>query len=246
MPTNHQIDAPQTLIGLFPPDTDDEDNNDEGAEPLTLCYEIQSVELVGRQLSVRQFDFHSHNANRVWPGTFNLADYLFRDSRNWGNILELGAATGLLSIRLAWSSIVYNSASNDDAVCNAIVTSDVQDDGEIASNIAFNFHLNQIAPPPHVPHTWGTGWMESVSEAGVVVPSIDTIVASDILLYVAAYPALVTTLSELMVDDRTVFVMSWNRRMKESTTFFDMMKEAGFHATHEGKCVYTFIRRELE
>jgi hypothetical protein len=38
------------------------------------------------------------------------------------------------------------------------------------------------------------------------------------------------------------FVMAWNRRISESGTFFDMMREAGFRIHHHGKCVYSFFR----
>lgn len=76
MPHAPQIDDPQTLTGLFPPDSDEE-SLDDADEENDVCYEIQSVLLAGATLKVRQFDYHSHNANRVWPGTFPLADYLF-------------------------------------------------------------------------------------------------------------------------------------------------------------------------
>jgi hypothetical protein len=36
------------------------------------------------------------------------------------------------------------------------------------------------------------------------------------------------------------FLMSWNRRIAESSKFFDLMKEAGFTCEHLGKCVYSF------
>ena len=37
------------------------------------------------------------------------------------------------------------------------------------------------------------------------------------------------------------FLMSWNRRIAESSIFFELMKEAGFTCEHKGKCVYSFI-----
>jgi predicted nicotinamide N-methyase len=253
MPTAPQIDAPQTLTGLFPDDSDDSDD----AASTSCCYEIQSVELAGCQLKIRQFDYHSHNANRVWPGTFVLADYLLLSSSSWGRVLELGTATGLLAIRLTRA---------DESFCTFVATSDVQDeDDQVATNVRFNYQLNGIADdaaPLHIPHTWGTGWKQSVerqieriqesdtngSESSTKelvrsLLSFDTIVASDILLYVSAYPALVQTLQELMPSHRQKFVMSWNRRMKESAEFFQLMEEAGFHSEHQGKCVYIFQRK---
>lgn len=263
MPTNPRIDEPVTLTGLFPPDSDDEGDE---PEEKGLCYEVQSVVLARSELRIRQFDYHSHNANRVWPGTFNLADYLLaRDDtgkliHQWGDILELGTATGLLAIRLALASTVHrpDGSPSAETICDKIMTSDVQDErNEILANLEFNYQLNNVsAAPLHIPHTWGTGFVASADRAvferqqetvpaSPTVWTFDTIVASDILLYVSAYPALVKTLQEVMPADRkeTKFVMSWNRRMKESAAFFDMMEEAGFQYKHEGKCVYTFTRR---
>ena len=52
---------------------------------------------------------------------------------------------------------------------------------------------------------------------------------------VSAYPALVETLQELMpIAESTMFVMSWNRRMKESPGFFELMEEMGFSYRYEG------------
>ena len=36
------------------------------------------------------------------------------------------------------------------------------------------------------------------------------------------------------------FLMSWNRRIAESSIFFDLMLQAGFSCEHKGKCVYSF------
>lgn len=38
------------------------------------------------------------------------------------------------------------------------------------------------------------------------------------------------------------FLMSWNRRIAQSSIFFDLMKEAGFICVHQGKCIYSFTR----
>ena len=146
------IDEQQTLMGLFPPDSDADADDPRN---LPLCYEIQFVVLAGETLAVRQFDYHAHNTNRVCPGTVNLADYLLwlrttttaataaaaaaaAATRNngedavqfvhqWGHVfLELGTATGLL----------------------------VADQALALSSL-------------HVPHTLRTGWKQSVVEAAV-------------------------------------------------------------------------------
>jgi hypothetical protein len=266
-PSQMLIDAPLSLGNFFPAESDEEDG--EVAQELDNCYEVQLVTLAGVSgLQVRQYAYHSHNANRVWPGTFNLADYLLEKMPNgkyahqWNSVLELGTACGLLSIRLAKSMSSTHThlikeeekeiEGNDDDTCasfccTSIVTSDVDDEGDILDNVTYNFQLNGMEQdqPPHVPHTWGTGWKQSASILGLETKTFDTIVASDILLYVSAYGALVKTITELMpVSGNTKFVISWNRRMKESAEFFDRMKDAGFDWEHLGKCVYLFVRRK--
>jgi Lysine methyltransferase len=306
MPDHPDLDAPLTLTGLFPDeeDSDDEENDgsagsrqdfrkgngdvaDNGAATehdvdQGLTYEVQNLSVAGELLKVRQFDYHSHNANRVWPGTLNLAEYLMlsphcetsrvnASSRTrWGGVLELGTATGLLAIRLAMCSSVYRcqrdslavdessaSLSIDPCLCDDIVTSDVADeDNLVERNLQLNYALNgfsdPLCRPHHVPHTWGTGWDDSVQRASVagqweIPTSFDTVVASDILLYVNSYPALVQTLCEIIPNGaNTTLIMSWNRRMKESRDFFDRMVSVGFEHVHAGKCIYTFRRRRGE
>ena len=341
MPYAPQIDAPISLGNFFPDSSDEESESienggDGGAthRELDQCYETQNVDLCGMSLRVRQYAFHSHNANRVWPGTFNLAEYLLREeaeleadggegkgersaavtsaaggdgrarrlyARHWGSTLELGTATGLLAIRMALAAPLPPPSSGIPTpqegggrggsggrrggpppywyACSDVTTSDVDDDGGgVEENVRNNFAINGFAVPAevggdnggtvcddgggsvadgdsdgknrppmpiHVPHTWGTGWVDSASKRGVDGKVYDTIIASDILLYVSAYPALVQTLTELfkMAEAKgksPSFVMSWNRRMKASAEFFDLMLSAGFKCRHQGKCVYTF------
>ncbi|GMI36092.1 hypothetical protein TrRE_jg11545, partial [Triparma retinervis] len=177
MPNDRDIDAPINFAGLWP-DSDDEE------EAFVDNGEEQIVEVCGVDLKVRQYAYHSHNANRVWPGTFNLCEYYLSPSPPTGclsdlkgkRVLELGTATGLLALRMSMSGV-----SN-------IVTSDVSDGGLVRDNVLFNFSLNKVPPVPHLEHTWGTGWGGG---------RFDVVLASDILLYVAAYDALVKTLGEV-------------------------------------------------
>ena len=261
MPNDRDIDAPVSLGGLFGPDSDEDES-----EPNVFVNdsEEQSILVVGKKLKVRQFCFHTHNANRVWPGTFNLCEYYMeagnggvlsdlqgKDDDSW--VLELGTATGLLAVRLMMEGVVN------------LVTSDVDDGGEVSKNVNYNFLLNDFEEkdvPSHVQHTWGTGWPTVTDEPSPSKPTsrpqvplprhFSHILASDILLYVSAYPALVSTLQELMpypppkafADKAKVqkLVMSWNRRMPESQEFFERAKLGGFDCKHEGKCVFTFVR----
>lgn len=66
-----------------------------------------------------------------------------------------------------------------------------------------------------------------------------------VLLRYSAYPALVKYLKVLFTSPNhsvVEFVMSWNRRIADSKIFFDLMLKEGFKCTHEGQCVYTFVR----
>lgn len=260
MPSVQELDAPLSLGNFFRSADESDESEDGGSGEFDPCYEVQTVTLCGKTLSVRQYAYHSHNANQVWPGTYNLAAFLCKDENEnddkdddrptrWGRVLELGAATGILAARLASSP----------RLCDDVTTSDVDDGGEVEENVRHNLALNDVGVAAHVPHTWGTGFAASAAKRGLSRRSLrfDAIVASDVLLYVKAYPALVETLRELFdlaneTDEGedegsrrrrpTELVMSWNRRMKESAEFFERMKTAGFECRHEGKCVYTFTR----
>lgn len=52
------------------------------------------------------------------------------------------------------------------------------------------------------------------------------------------------TLVELFDHESNMieFLMSWNRRIQESTQFFQLMKEAGFSSITHGKGLYSFYR----
>lgn len=88
-----------------------------------------------------------------------------------------------------------------------------------------------MAPPHHFPHTWGAPIPGSVGPW-------DVIVASDILLYVKAYPALVSTLDILLAPPDSVFIMSWQRRLPESEQFFDLIMAEGFRCRHLGRLIF--------
>ena len=238
MPDDRDIDAPVSLQGLWP----DSDDSDDGSSPaFDQGYETQEITVADRSLKVRQYCFHSHNANRVWPGTFNLAEHYLVGSPPAGSlstltrpgvrVLELGSATGVLAMRFALAGVA------------GIVTSDVADAGEVEDNIKHNFEANGLPGPRHIRHTWGEGWPSGVEN------EFDIVLASDILLYVSAYPALVRTLRELIGGEgrgRKKMVMSWDRRMEESKEFFNLCEEGGFEVTHLGKCVYEIeLRAEV-
>lgn len=124
---------------------------------------------------------------------------------------------------------------------------------------------------PHIPFTWGSGWAKTISESSPEIQEkasqITHVIASDILLYVSAYSALVDSLTEIFKNPNIrQFIMSWNRRIAESAIFFDLMKakkgkgagaeaeagegraeggrRGGFKCQHMGKCIFVFERDE--
>ena len=268
------IDAPISLSCLFIDSSDDEDDVDNDKDKtFEQNYEINTITLTNKLLKIRQFAYHSHNANRVWPGTFALSDYVLNNDIYLGNVLELGSATGIISIRLAMEKEEEEQklALSDNSGCSdinikSILTSDVNDEyGDVEENIKMNFELNgfeECQQPAHVPHTWGSGWKTSVEKKlgdsnidddnnDNEFLKFDTIIASDILLYVSAYPLLVQTLKELFENDdgdssksSMKFIMSWNRRIKDSKQFFDLMVNAGFNYTFHGNGLYTFVKKK--
>lgn len=103
------------------------------------------------------------------------------------------------------------------------------------------FFIAGLEAPQHIAFTWGTGWEQALRRHNINDLSIDIIIASDILLYVSAYPALVASLLEIFQSNPvTEFIMSWNRRIAESAQFFQQMQQAGFECEHLGSCIYSF------
>ena len=96
-------------------------------------FEIATVEICNNTFKIRQFSFHEANANQIWPGTYRLAEFMTSNSESYVNkkLLELGAATGALSLYLRRLDNRFN-----------ICTSDIDDGGLVESNIAYNFELN--------------------------------------------------------------------------------------------------------
>ncbi|GBG69419.1 hypothetical protein CBR_g4113 [Chara braunii] len=182
------MDAPLfSLRDMFaaPSDTSDEE---EGTHDETSSgyVEREFVErehhLPGLTLAIREFSFHEVNANLVWPGTSVFAAWLMQNPKVLAGkrTLEIGSGTGILAIFLK------------KVLRDCDITTCDYDDEQIESNIAHNCKLNGIDPPlPHIRHTWGTKFP-------IERPPWEVIIASDILLYVKAYPALISTLCFLL------------------------------------------------
>lgn len=126
--------APISLSGFFGADEDDnETDSNSSSKDFKQLFEVVDLNVGGIDMKIRQFSWHGANANQVWPGTFRLAEYISEniDTLPSGKVLELGAATGALSI--------YLSSTFD---CFEIVTSDINDGGEVEENIHYNFTQN--------------------------------------------------------------------------------------------------------
>jgi hypothetical protein len=175
--------APVSLGGLFGPNSsDEEEDGGGGGGGFSNEAEEATVVLGGLPVRVRQRPFHPLNANAVWPGAVALAEWLAEHAAEklaGRRVLELGAATGALAVFAV-------------RACGLDVTTSDVDDGEVEEAVAENFALNGLPPPKHVPHTWGNPLPPALAS-----PPFDVVIASDILLYVRAYPALVATLEAL-------------------------------------------------
>lgn len=136
------MNAPISLSDIFG-DVDSYNENDRSLDPneFKQKYEIQEIKVLDKILNIRQFSWHQTNANQVWPGTFRLAEYIINNAGRYNpassssscpfKVLELGAATGALSIFL--KSPPY---------CMDMITSDIDDGGEIFENIIYNYKIN--------------------------------------------------------------------------------------------------------
>jgi cyclopropane fatty-acyl-phospholipid synthase-like methyltransferase len=173
----------------------------------------------------------------VWPNNGAFASWLAEHSKELipgKRILELGTGTGVLYV---WLQKRFS------AVAQALVCSDAAD-AEISSNVCYNCEKNSVRCD-FVAHTWGTKWSGG---------EFDVLVASDILLYVKAYPALVETLLQILAPREThslchlrapvmrasgpeetdlalrtpFFLLSARRRVADDHLFFEQLRAAGF------------------
>jgi hypothetical protein len=146
------MNGPMSLGDLFGGHDNDDADGENGNSDTTPSnrdnefkqnYELQNITILDKTIKIRQFSWHQTNANQVWPGTFRLAEYIINNSNKYSpdydesnqsstfKILELGAATGALSIYLKLSSTRFD-----------MITSDIDDGGEVFENLCFNYKLN--------------------------------------------------------------------------------------------------------
>jgi hypothetical protein len=70
------VEAPFTLKGLFGTSSDDGSESD--YEETLNMVENQNLQIGDLNVLIRQTAFHPTNANKVWPGTFSLADLILK------------------------------------------------------------------------------------------------------------------------------------------------------------------------
>jgi len=184
--------------------------------------EILPVPFPTFTLSIQQYSFHPLNANQVWPGCLHFAEWL---ESHWDwvegkTVLELGAGCGALAIWLRKKGVQ--------------VTTCDYDDGEIEGNIRENCRLNGVETLPHIPHTWGTAFP--------CTPPFPLVLASDILIYVSQYPALVNTLQQLLATGAQM-LLSNRRRIDSEADFLRLCEEGGLETRHLGAKVFHIQKR---
>lgn len=125
---DHGVEAPVSLMGLF---AGEGASDDECGESFVNEEEIQQIQLAGMSLSIKQCAWHQTNANKVWPGTFVLAEYIeeHRERYMTGKMIELGTATGALAIFLRKKAFI-------------VMTSDIDDGGYVEELVNFNLGHN--------------------------------------------------------------------------------------------------------
>ncbi|KAN0033011.1 hypothetical protein ACTA71_011218 [Dictyostelium dimigraforme] len=201
-------------------DSEEEDNKKENTiKEVEQVFEEKLIEVHEEKIKIREFAYSNTNAGVVWPSTYTLIDYLLAHQDKFRNkkIIELGSATGVLSIFLNKKG--YNVTSSD---YNA---------DEITENIKFNKSLNNIEFK-HIPlilltliylkDTWGDTFKEEDKD-------FDIVIASDILLYVQYFEKLIITLKQLMDNKKDSFMlMAYGRKLYDSKKFFVLLTENDF------------------
>lgn len=197
---------------------------DSDSETYTRQEEIVTVEFQDNSIKIREFDFHPWNANKVWPGNHHFVKWISENLHLFENkrILELGAGTGALAIYLS----LY---------LNLTITTSDYDDSDIPENISYNCSLNNIPSLSFIPHNWGSAISDQLKE-------FDVILASDILIYVAQYDNLISSL-KTFTQNGAVFYLSNRRRIDTEELFLKKCQEAGFTVETVGGKVFRLTQQ---
>ncbi|KAN0025437.1 hypothetical protein ACTFIU_003698 [Dictyostelium citrinum] len=207
-------------------DSEDEDNKKENIT-VEQIFEEKLIEVHEESIKIREFAYSNTNAGVIWPSTYTLIDYLLAHQELFKNkrIIELGSATGVLSIFLNKKG--YNVTSSD---YNA---------DEITENINFNKSLNNIEFK-HIPHTWGDTFKEEDKD-------FDIVIASDILLYVQYFEKLMITLKQLMDNKKDGFMlMAYGRKLYDSKKFFVLLEQNDFEYELVGSKTWIIKKKQQQ
>ncbi|XP_047323036.1 uncharacterized protein LOC124926783 isoform X3 [Impatiens glandulifera] len=203
-------------------------SSSEEEEDVHQSFEERRHHFPGMELLIREFSFHQLNANLLWPGSLNFAEWLVQN-KSWvegRRIIELGSGTGALAIFLQKSFQILN-----------ITTSDY-DDQEIEDNIAHNCRVNGVVPVlPHIKH---------VKQYDNLIKTLSFLLNC----YKIKGNKESSRSSENDMDTqqlRPVFLMSWRRRIgkEDESLFFHGCKNAGLEVEHLGSRVYCITPGEI-
>jgi predicted nicotinamide N-methyase len=229
MATKH-YHGPSLGLGSFFGNSSSDDEKSDGEEEtpeelLAKEGDIRDYELIPGlvTIKIREFAFHSHNANFVWKGNEEFASWMLSKSETLKTkrILELACGTGILSIfmkKQGWE-----------------VTSSDYNDGVIDRNMTFNVTLNGLAPDsiPHLPYSWGEPFPDSAG-------SFDVVIANDILIYESTYSLLADSIKQILSRHKFAalapedphaprFILGHKRRVKANPSFFDIVVTSGMY-----------------
>lgn len=220
--------GPDLGLGSFFGSSSDDERDEvvgDADEVLEKEGDIRDYELIPGvcTIKIREFAFHSHNANFVWKGNEEFARWMLSrsDFLKSKKLLELACGTGILSIFMkqqGWD-----------------VTSSDYNDGVIDRNMTFNVLLNGLAADsiPHLPYTWGEPFPQDA-------PIYDVVIANDILIYESTYQLLANSVKEILSRNPNSasppsdpaaprFILGHKRRVKTNPTFFDIILSSGMY-----------------
>jgi len=143
----------------------------------------------------------------AWPAGEVLAEYITHLGPEFvkgRNVLELGSGTGLVGLVCG-------------KLCAEVVW--ITDQAPLLDIMNCNVHLNSLSPNVKVLElNWGDPLPNSL-------PQPDLILAADCVYFEPAFPLLVQTLSDLVVDQNTEVLFCYKKRRKADKRFFALLRK---------------------
>ncbi|KAF1877381.1 hypothetical protein Lal_00016083 [Lupinus albus] len=263
-------------IALFSPSSlfseeDDIPTNDENSDTQEIYVE-RKHQFPGMELIIREFSFHQLNANLLWPGTFAFAEWLVqhRSYIEGRRAIELGRQLSSLHILdfffLPHVAFLSNFSGTGALAIfllktyNLDITTSDYEDQEIEDNIAHNCRANEIPVIPHIKHTWGDKFPNSVPDWDLIIANVKqyaNLIQTISFLLKCYKPGDRKALSRTRDDENAVgdvvlpwpaFLMSWRRRIgkEDELLFFNGCENAGLKVQHIGSRVYCVVLKGNE